>query len=211
MPQNAAIMPTACTCGAPLPEDARFCHRCGKPQREELLEPEPAPRILIETPPSPPKTAPNLAFGNPLALRTALLVASATTVLEMIPFAIFVAPILGGFATVMLYQRRSGQALSPGAGAKVAWLSAIFNSLLLTVLTAVNLAVAGSSGFDGVRDQMRKQAMSPDQQQVVQMLNNPVFLAFCVLIVWVILFAIISALYMAGGAMGARFQKQKTT
>ena len=29
------IMPEFCTCGAELPPDARFCHRCGKPQREE--------------------------------------------------------------------------------------------------------------------------------------------------------------------------------
>src|ERR1700751_3927993 len=24
-----------CTCGAQLPDDARFCHRCGKPQFED--------------------------------------------------------------------------------------------------------------------------------------------------------------------------------
>ena len=29
-----------CTCGAELPPDALFCHKCGKPQRE-IVEPEP--------------------------------------------------------------------------------------------------------------------------------------------------------------------------
>src|SRR5689334_2027095 len=35
-----------CTCGAQLPEDARFCHRCGKPQRNETFAVEPTPEIV---------------------------------------------------------------------------------------------------------------------------------------------------------------------
>ena len=26
------VVPEYCTCGAQLPPDARFCHKCGKPQ-----------------------------------------------------------------------------------------------------------------------------------------------------------------------------------
>ena len=34
-------MPEFCTCGAELPPDSRFCHKCGKPQREEIAVEEP--------------------------------------------------------------------------------------------------------------------------------------------------------------------------
>ncbi len=43
-------MPDFCTCGAQLPPDALFCHKCGKPQREiapvaaEAPAPELSPR-----------------------------------------------------------------------------------------------------------------------------------------------------------------------
>ena len=41
------VVPEFCTCGAQLPPDARFCHKCGKPQYDypvvEEAEPEPAP------------------------------------------------------------------------------------------------------------------------------------------------------------------------
>ena len=31
--EKLVTVPEFCTCGARLPEDARFCHKCGKPQR----------------------------------------------------------------------------------------------------------------------------------------------------------------------------------
>ena len=52
-------MPDFCTCGAELPPDARFCHRCGKPQREEVI-PETAERrveIAAAVAPVPPSAA----------------------------------------------------------------------------------------------------------------------------------------------------------
>ena len=41
------IVPEFCTCGAQLPPDARFCHKCGKPQYDYpgVEEPEPAPPL----------------------------------------------------------------------------------------------------------------------------------------------------------------------
>jgi predicted amidophosphoribosyltransferase len=61
---RSPIMPEFCTCGAELPPDARFCHRCGKPQREEI-EPETVapippgtPAVVAAVTTSPEATAP---------------------------------------------------------------------------------------------------------------------------------------------------------
>src|SRR5258706_16455256 len=37
-PWDTRVVPERCTCGAQLPPDALFCHKCGKPQREDLIE-----------------------------------------------------------------------------------------------------------------------------------------------------------------------------
>ena len=37
-------MPEFCTCGTRLVEDARFCHRCGRPTSEEVVEETPVAR-----------------------------------------------------------------------------------------------------------------------------------------------------------------------
>ena len=68
-------MPEFCSCGAQLPPDARFCHKCGKPQRAEILvEEEPEPTAIQEArlpPPSAPTPA-ALNFRNPVAVRVGL-------------------------------------------------------------------------------------------------------------------------------------------
>jgi hypothetical protein len=69
-------MPEFCTCGAQLPPDALFCHKCGKPQRELV-----APEVHIPEhaefvpPPAPLPLAPDalpMSFRNPVAMRIAL-------------------------------------------------------------------------------------------------------------------------------------------
>src|ERR1017187_8274933 len=113
------IMPEFCTCGAELPPDARFCHRCGKPQREEVvpetLEPPPVPAVTIAGPataahaPPPPR----LNFHNATAVRVALLMASVASMLSALP--VWAAGLAGlvlwwltpGFLSVYVYRRRT--------------------------------------------------------------------------------------------------------
>src|SRR5579862_3192296 len=69
---DTKIVPDSCTCGAQLPPDARFCHKCGKPQRDEpLLVDEP---VVVPPPPplAPPPPAPPISFRNAIAVRVAL-------------------------------------------------------------------------------------------------------------------------------------------
>ncbi len=205
-------MPSVCSCGATLPEDARFCHRCGKPQREEFTDVEPvrAPEPVVTSARNAPREQ-SATFGNPLALRTSLLVASIATILEITPFAAILAPVMGGFAAALLYKVRSGQALTPRMGAKLGWMTAVLNAVLLTVYVSFRFAVAGASLFDPLRESFRLQAKSAAQMQALEMMNDPRFLAFLVLMMWIMMFGLASLLYMAGGALAARVYREKTS
>jgi hypothetical protein len=108
-------MPEFCTCGAQLPLDALFCHKCGKPQRD-LIAPEieantfptAASQVVAEGPP-PPKPQPlPLNFRNPIAVRIALVAAvGATTATEYCCRRLSVGSPRGSLA-VYLYCRKTG-------------------------------------------------------------------------------------------------------
>src|SRR5438093_11633008 len=77
------VVPEFCTCGAELPEDARFCHRCGKPQREEIVVEQPLP------PPPPIPAIPTQvwtgvpSFHHPVAVLVCLFVVSIASFLVL--------------------------------------------------------------------------------------------------------------------------------
>src|SRR6185369_5619519 len=102
-------MPEFCNCGAQLPPDARFCHKCGKPQGES----ESAPAVLVDAPLPADAPAPMpLTFANPVAVRIGFFVASIAALLTLIPFLnyAFVLWLVGaGFFSVVFYKRRTGQ------------------------------------------------------------------------------------------------------
>src|SRR5205085_4649138 len=79
-------MPDFCTCGAQLPPDALFCHKCGKPQRD-IVEPEyiPPPPSIDVPPTAPVVDAPRPSFRNPVSVRIAIAVAAIGTLLSFMP------------------------------------------------------------------------------------------------------------------------------
>jgi hypothetical protein len=204
-----------CTCGTELPEGARFCFRCGKPQREEDIE-RMSPAISAVVPPPLPATQSQqspgeagVTFANPLALRTALFIACLTTGLEVFPPLLLVAPLFGGLAAVMLFQKRIGRALPMSSAVKLGWMTAILNTILGTVAVTVTALM---DGLGPLRDAMRQQAANnPQQQQALQMMNDPFVMAAAVFLSWLLVFALISALCIAGGAIGARFARPRTS
>src|SRR5580704_14550935 len=128
-----------CSCGAQLPEDALFCHKCGKPQRE-IIQPEVEQNIYqsaapadIPPPPPPQRQLPPMpmSFRNPVALRIALVAAvSATIPGLLLPFVSWLA---AGFFAVYLYCRRTGFRLDVLAGVKIGWIT----GLILYAFTSV--------------------------------------------------------------------------
>ena len=204
-------MPEYCSCGAQLPDDARFCHKCGKPQRDEPAAQQlevPIAETLVAAPLiQPPPIAPS--FHHPVAVRIGLLVASIATLLFLaVPFGFVIWLPAAGFISVYLFRRRTGQSLSVRGGARMGWIAGILSFLILTVLFTMN-AVALASRPGGLagsfREELVARSMPSDQlDQVMQLLSSPVNQALLYLVFLLILFTVIAVFCTAGGALGAK-------
>jgi len=198
-------VPDFCTCGAKLPEDARFCHKCGKPQREEpLLVEEPAP----PPPPLPPPTRqfPPIGFHNGLAVRIALLfgllslVMSALAGQVLMPAIFLLWLVAAGFLCVLFYRRRTGQRLSMAHGAHLGWICGFFVFAIIAVLATARV-MADPSILDTMRDQLKASAgAGTDVNQIVEVMRSPSGIVFGLLGAF-LLFTVLPAF---GGALGAK-------
>jgi hypothetical protein len=204
-------VPQRCTCGATLPEDALFCHRCGKPQRELLeAEPEPAPVIPPPIPASAPSISAPIGFHNGPAVRIALLAGMLSILVVVITGQISVLQALGplwlmagGFFAVFLYRRRTGQRLTPLSGAHLGWLSGIFGFLIMTViLTLIAVAMSEPSAVSTLRSQWSGAGRSEaDFEVMLDAFRSPMKIA-AIFSMILLLFTILPAF---GGALGAKF------
>ena len=132
-------MPDFCTCGAQLPPDSLFCHKCGKPQRE-VMEPEPQPENVAEfvPPVAPPiDTAPPppaLNFHNLVAVRIAFVIAPVAFLLSWIPALNLVLWIAAGFLAVFFHRRRTGDLLNVRAGVRLGWITGVIMFAITTLI-----------------------------------------------------------------------------
>ena len=196
-------MPESCSCGAQLPPDAVFCHKCGKPQRDVAPETPPEEPRGPETVPPPAPIPPQLylapvgqtlSFRNPVAVRIALLVGVVATVLGFIPLLNWLG---AGFFAVYFYRRKTGSLLNVGAGARMGWITGV---LMFPMTAAILLAEV----FSGVmQQQMIKNWPGLDPaaaRQFAELLTSGsgivLLLAFS--------FVMITCLSIAGGALGAK-------
>jgi hypothetical protein len=201
-------MPDFCTCGAQLPPDARFCHKCGKPQREELFVPPPE---VVQPPITILKAAPPVApsFRNPVAVRVGLFVASIATFLCLaVPFGFVIWLPSAGFTSVYLYTRRTGQSLTIRGGARMGWMAGILSFVIITVMFTLG-TVAVSIQPGGVMEAFREAAKArplPANQldDVMQMLSSPAGQAAIYIGTLLISFMVTSVFCTAGGALGAK-------
>ena len=197
-------MPEYCTCGAQLPPDARFCHKCGKPQREEDLVVEQQPIIVAPPPPSPPAEPPPISFRNATAVRVALASGIPMFLISAIagPLALAV-PVAGGFFAVYLYRRRTGERMTVLAGARLGWISGIIVFAIVTVvLTLVMFMLSQPDFVQSMRDQMAKMS-SVSQEELtkrIDLLRTPSGLALGLLETF-LSYTLLTAL---GGAVGAK-------
>jgi hypothetical protein len=209
-------MPDFCTCGAELPPDARFCHRCGKPQREEVI-PETAEgraEIAAAAAPVPPSAAalPGVSFHNPVAVRIGLTMGGAAAVMTWLPiiqFGFAIWWISAGFFSVYLYRRRTGHLLNVASGLRMGWVTGVLTSAILTVLITLTLVLVSlhSGGLPAFyQEQLRTMQWDESNiQQAVKALNSPAVLVTSIMSFLLFVFAIVTFFCTAGGALGAKF------
>jgi hypothetical protein len=196
-------VPEYCSCGAQLPPDARFCHKCGKPQREEDVPVEQP--VVIEPPPPVPAEPPPISFRNAIAVRVALATGIPMFLLSAVAGNLALAvPVAGGFFAVYLYRRRTGERVTMLAGARLGWISGIIVFAIVTVvLTGVMLMLSQPEFVQSMRDQMAKMStISQDElTKRIELLRTPSGLALGLLDTF-LSYTLLTAL---GGAIGAKF------
>jgi hypothetical protein len=199
-----------------LPPDARFCHKCGKPQVEypDPLEDAAAP-VETATPTTAtavPAGPPEINFHNGLAVRIGFLAAGLGSLLTYFPTPIpalwvTLSLVLAGFFAAYLYRRRSGQSLSVRAGARIGWITGVFSfaiGALVFTLTIVELSSErGLAAF--FREQFKGRV--PDDKsfdQFLQALQSPAGMASVVIGSLAMLFVLFTLFPTLGGALGAK-------
>lgn len=215
-------MSSFCTCGAELPPQARFCHKCGKPQGD-LTEPEEAGPQTSALPVAPRPAAAvkaepkEINFHNSLAVRIALLIALLRTLFSSLPippqgFWLLISLMGGGYLAVLLYKRRSGDKLTPTAGARMGWITGIFSFVIAMVLLTVSmLLITSRGGFSAFfREQLQERmGQSPEIDRVLEVLQNPAGLATVLAVTLGMLFILFAVFSILGGVLGAKFSRRE--
>ncbi len=211
-------MPEFCNCGARLPSDARFCHKCGKPLFEEVTVEEVA--AIVPTPPPLPLVEAVLPidFHNGKAIRAALFTASLIFFFSTVPLP-FAAALLwrvlilvaGGFLSVVFYRRWTGQPMTVKSGARIGWITGVFAFVLTLVVLTMAMVAISSNGdlISAWTEQMRLNGGNdPGIEEAVKVMKQPVSFALLILLVIAILFGITTILPSLGGVLAAKVLKK---
>ncbi len=196
-------MPEYCSCGTTLVENARFCHRCGKPtfEMEDVVEVDAPPLPMAQAIPDAASAATPrpISFRNPIAMRVAFLMCVGIMLVQVIPGAqlLFVLWfVAGGWAGVLVYRRLTGVTLLVPSGARLGALTGVMTFLSLTLILASYMSVSSKEFLDMLVKQ---------NPQLAPALKEPMDLVLAGLVSLCILFAMVVGTCAAGGALGARF------
>jgi hypothetical protein len=200
-----STQPEKCTCGAVLADNARFCHRCGRPVHEmsaaELEElfptpPAPPPTPVIVAPPQPMP----IGWSNPVALRVAIMMSLAITMVDLTPYInllFFLWWLLAGWGSVWLYRRLTGLDVSVSAGARLGFLTGFFAFLGIALLLALTMTQTD------LRDAFNQQVLKTPG--AAEALKNPAVLVSALVMGLIMIFSIVAGVCSVGGALGAKF------
>ncbi len=206
-------VPDHCSCGAELPPDAKFCHKCGKPQFE-LPAIEESPLPVVEQAEAKTELPPEVNFRNRVAVRIALLSAALASLLISLPMPmllnviwIFVSLVGAGFFAVYLYNRKTGVELTSRIGARLGWMTGIFCFVIATIfftITVIAVSMQGGLAAFYSKQMGAEGVAKADVEQFLQILESPSGLATILLFSILLLFVFFALLPTLGGAMGAK-------
>ena len=202
-----------CTCGAFPPEDALFCHKCGRPLREDQPEqqpvdsPPPAPPVVIA--PAPVASSAAINFHNRRAVAVSIMVA-AVTLLLLLPMSVLapsLAPILfaaGGFLASQLYRRGSGEPFTAQSGARMGFMTSLWSFLVLLVMYTLFAAMIATPDTRHMFQlQLTQLQSNPQAAEIAKILDNPRQFILASVEGMLGLFCLWTLLSMAGGMFGA--------
>jgi hypothetical protein len=218
------VVPDYCTCGVQLPRDARFCHKCGKPQYdypgvEAEPEPDAEPAVVAPVQVDPPKAVPaEISFRNSTAVRAGFMAAALVFLIMSLPLPAIVAFLwmggclfFGGILGVFFYVRRTGKSITVRSGARMGWITGIFCFAIGFVVSSATLLYFSQSGGIAAhwREQLRLRG-TPDTniEEALRLLESTPGLAVMIVFFVVFMFTIFTLLPTAGGALGAKLLKR---
>lgn len=208
-------MEQRCTCGAILPDDARFCHKCGKPQWEqdqERLSAETAAAPVAPSPiPAGNQPAPSgISFRNTRAVWISVLVA-AGTLIALIAIALFLPPLLpvvlcgAGFVAARWYTGQSHQPLSAAGGARLGWMTGLWMFLVFTMMCAITaIVIASPEGWAQARTMW---AQLPQASKLMTLSPHDFLMQLLIEIPF--FFFLLTLLPGLGGMLGAKFSRRR--
>jgi hypothetical protein len=201
-------MPDICTCGAQLPPDALFCHKCGKPQREILAEPSEERQAAGPPPVAPPPLADRVVspapalFQSRLAMNIGLKVALGATLFFFLPYLNWLG---AGFFSVFLYRRRTGQRLNMESGVRIGWITGLLMFSIMALLLTGTVVMINSMGGMAALQAQFKNGIDPKVVMEFETLQSASGLAMFL----IQLFVFVNLLSMVGGAIGARMPSRQ--
>lgn len=165
----------------------------------------------------PPPVRLEIGFRNPIAVRTAFVVASLALAGSMlvalagsVPLYLLAAIVLApasGLVAVWMYGKRTGQQLSIRSGAKLGFITGVFGFVYSTVLNTLStLSVASKTGIvEQYREQLDKQGLPPEaMDQIMKLLDSPAMVVTIILIGMAFSFLLGTMTAALGGALGAK-------
>jgi len=203
-----------CTCGAVLAEDARFCHKCGKPQYEDdisRLTPEgAAPASPFAVAPLPAPASSGISFKNSRAVLISIVVAGVTLV-ALVAIGLLLPPLFArvlcaaGFVAPRLYSRRWSQPLSTAAGARLGWMTGLWLFVVVALLCAMAaISVASPEGWEQAKSMW---AQLPQASKLLTLSQHEFFVQL--LIALPFFFFLMTLLPGLGGILGAKLSRRR--
>ncbi len=167
---------------------------------------------MLAIPPPPPAILP-VSFGNAVAVRVGFLAASIASMLDALPWVdvlFLLWSALAGYYSVILYRKRTGQALTVRSGAKMGGITGVLNAVIVIVFFTLTFVATVSDFTAAYRSQLSAlQAKDPaSYARASGMLESPYALATGVIFLLFALLVTFSLAGIAGGALGAKFAKK---